>query len=67
HHLIDPATGRPAWTGVVQATALAPTALEAEILAKAALLAGPQRGPGLLSLGGVLVLAGGAVEVVAPA
>lgn len=37
--LIDPATGRPAWTGVVQATALARTALEAEILAKAALLA----------------------------
>jgi FAD:protein FMN transferase len=64
HHLIDPATGQPAWTGVVQATALAPTALEAEILAKAALLAGPQRGIGLLSLGGVLVLADGSVEVV---
>ena len=37
HHLLDPATGRPAFTGVVQATALAPTALEAEIRAKAAL------------------------------
>ena len=36
HHLLDPATGRPAFTGVVQATALAPTALEAEIRAKAA-------------------------------
>ena len=44
HHLIDPATGRPAWTGVVQATAFAPTALEAEILAKTALLRGPQGG-----------------------
>ena len=44
HHLIDPATGRPAWTGVIQATALAPTALEAETLAKMALLRGPARG-----------------------
>ena len=41
HHLLDPATGRPAFTGVVQATALAPTALEAEIRAKAAVLGGP--------------------------
>ena len=43
HHLLDPATGDPAWTGVVGATALAPTALEAETLAKAALLSGPPR------------------------
>ena len=41
HHLLDPATGRPAFTGVVQATALAPTAVEAEWRAKAAVLAGP--------------------------
>ena len=41
HHLLDPATGKPAWTGVIGATALAPTALEAETLAKAALLSGP--------------------------
>ena len=41
HHLLDPATGRPAFTGVVQATALAPTALEGEALAKAAVLSGP--------------------------
>ncbi|HEV7808378.1 MAG TPA: FAD:protein FMN transferase [Solirubrobacteraceae bacterium] len=64
HHLLDPATGRPAWTGVVQATALAPTALEAETLAKAALLAGPARGRELLLHGGVLVLDGGDVDVV---
>jgi thiamine biosynthesis lipoprotein len=64
HHLLDPATGRPAWTGVVQATALAPTALEAEALAKAALLAGPARGRELLPHGGVLVLDGGDVDVV---
>src|SRR5207245_9272873 len=42
HHLLDPSTGRPAFTGVVQATALAPSALEAEILAKAAVLSGPR-------------------------
>jgi thiamine biosynthesis lipoprotein len=41
HHLLDPATGEPAWTGLVAATALAPTALAAETLAKAALLSGP--------------------------
>ena len=44
HHLIDPATGTPAWTGLIAATALAPTALEAEALAKAALLSGPAAG-----------------------
>jgi FAD:protein FMN transferase len=33
HQLIDPASGRPAFTGVLQATALAPTGLLAETLA----------------------------------
>ena len=42
HHLLDPSTGEPAWTGLIAATALAPTALEAEALAKAALLSGPR-------------------------
>jgi thiamine biosynthesis lipoprotein len=66
HHLIDPATGRPAWTGVVQATALAPTALEAETLAKLALLSGAARGMEVLSHhGGVLVLDDGEVRVAA--
>jgi thiamine biosynthesis lipoprotein len=55
HHLLDPATGRPAYTGVVQATALAPTALEAEWRAKAAVLAGPDGAPGWLPHGGVVV------------
>jgi thiamine biosynthesis lipoprotein len=32
HHLLDPATGLPAYTGIVQVSALAPTALEAEAL-----------------------------------
>jgi thiamine biosynthesis lipoprotein len=41
HHLIDPATGEPAWTGLLGVTAVATTALEAETVAKAALLGGP--------------------------
>jgi thiamine biosynthesis lipoprotein len=56
HHLLDPATGRPAFTGVVQATAVAPTALEAELRAKAAVLAGPVAAAGWLPHGGVVVL-----------
>ena len=56
HHLLDPATGLPAYTGIVQATALAPTALEAEALAKAALLSGPQAAAGWLRHGGVILL-----------
>jgi FAD:protein FMN transferase len=60
-HLIDPGTGRPARTGIVQATALAPTALEAEVRAKAALLAGPAAAREHLPHGGLLVLAGGEI------
>jgi thiamine biosynthesis lipoprotein len=64
HHLIDPSTGRPAWTGVVQATALAPTALEAEMLAKLALLSGPTRGIEILERhGGVLIADSGEIFV----
>ena len=64
HHLIDPATATPAWTGLIAATALAPTALEAEALAKAALLLGPAAGGALLRAryGGVVVHDDGAVE-----
>jgi thiamine biosynthesis lipoprotein len=40
HHLIDPATGAPASTGILQATVWAPTCAEAEIGAKEALLLG---------------------------
>lgn len=40
HHLIDPATGRPAWTDVAAVTVLTGDAWRAEILAKAAVLAG---------------------------
>jgi thiamine biosynthesis lipoprotein len=68
HHLLDPATGGPAWTGLIQATALAPTALEAETLAKVALLSGAAGGRRVLqSHGGVLVHEDGDVEVVGDA
>ena len=67
HHLIDPLTGAPAWTGLVAVTALAPTALEAETLAKAALLSGPRAGAALLvEHGGLLVHDDGDVELAGP-
>ena len=67
HHLLDPATGRPAWTGVVQASAFAPTALEAERRSTQAFLAGPQDAARHLPHGGVLVLDDLSVRVVGPA
>jgi len=66
HHLIDPSTGRPAWTGVVQATAIAPTAAEAEYRAKAALLSGPASALEWLGRGGVVVFDDGSHEVIEP-
>jgi FAD:protein FMN transferase len=66
HHLLDPATGEPAFTGVVQATALAPTAVEAEVRAKAAVLSGPAGAERWLAQhGGVLVLDDGRVRILA--
>jgi FAD:protein FMN transferase len=66
HHLIDPATRAPAWTGLIAVSALAPTALEAEALAKATLLSGPVAGRRILHSheGGVLVHDDGAVETI---
>jgi thiamine biosynthesis lipoprotein len=67
HHLLDPATGRPAWTGLLTVTAVGRTALEAEVTAKTALLSGPRGARTLLTdLGGVLVAEDGSVEVVPP-
>jgi FAD:protein FMN transferase len=66
HHLLDPASGEPAFTGIVQASALAPSALEAEVRAKAALLAGPRRAHLQLPHGGVLVLDDGSHRVLRP-
>ncbi len=66
HHLLDPSTGTPAYTGVVQATALAPNALMAEIHAKAALLSGPRQARASLPHGGMIVLDDGAHHVIQP-
>jgi len=55
HHLIDPSTGDSAWTGLIQVTALAPTALEAETLSKRVLLGGPQAVGLLDRFGGIAV------------
>jgi FAD:protein FMN transferase len=66
HHLLDPSTGSPAFTGIVQVTALAPSALTAEIRAKAALLSGPSRARGWLPGGGVIVFDDGSHEVIEP-
>jgi FAD:protein FMN transferase len=66
HHILDPGTGRPAFTGIVQATALAPTALAAETLAKAALLSGPESARRWLPHGGLLVFDDGSHEVMPP-
>lgn len=64
HHLLDPATGQPAYTGVVQVTARAPTALEGEALAKAAVLSGPDGAPSWLRHGGVVVFDNGSHTVI---
>jgi thiamine biosynthesis lipoprotein len=66
HHLLDPSTGRPAYTGIVQVTALAPSALMAEIHAKAAILSGPRSARTWLPHGGVIVLDDGSHEVIEP-
>ena len=44
HHLIDPRSGHPTDSGVISATVIAKTAVLAEILAKSALILGPQNG-----------------------
>jgi thiamine biosynthesis lipoprotein len=66
HHLLDPATGRPAFTGIVQVTALAPTATRAEMLTKSTILAGPAEVRERLVHGGVVVLDDGSHWVVEP-
>lgn len=48
HHLIDPGTGRPALTGIDAVVGAASEAWWAEVLAKAALVAGPDDGRRLL-------------------
>jgi FAD:protein FMN transferase len=45
HHLIDPRTGRPAASGLAEVSVVAASAVDAEIVAKTALIAGPQLAP----------------------
>ena len=52
-HLIDPATGLPAASGVASATAIAGQGWIAEVLAKASFLAGADQGCHLLEAAGV--------------
>jgi thiamine biosynthesis lipoprotein len=67
HHLLDPSTRSPAWTGLISATALGSTALEAETLSKLALLLGPAGAREVLQdRGGVIVHDSGEVEPVGP-
>jgi thiamine biosynthesis lipoprotein len=67
HHLLDPSTGLPAWTGLVGVTALGDTTVEAETLSKVALLSGPDGGREVLSeLGGLMVHDDGSLEPVGP-
>ncbi|MFI5046546.1 MAG: FAD:protein FMN transferase [Acidimicrobiia bacterium] len=65
HHLIDPRTGEPAVTGLAAVTVVGGSACRAEVLAKAAFVAGPRDGAALLaaaSVTGLLVHDDGRVE-----
>ena len=67
HHLLDPSTGQPAWTGLIGVTALGGSALEAETLSKLALLAGADAARrALAEHGGLIVHESGAVEPIGP-
>ena len=67
HHLLDPSTCSPAWTGLIGATAVGGSALEAETLSKMALLLGPAGARKVLSEhGGVIIHDDGAVEAIGP-
>jgi FAD:protein FMN transferase len=60
HHLIDPALGLPAASDYLRVTVVAPTATEAEVLAKVIFLGAPVQAPAVLvTTGGQTVLAGG--------
>ena len=59
HHLVDPATGRPAVTDVMRATVVAASAAEAEVLAKVAFLTGSVDAPHVLVRADGRVVVGG--------
>ena len=65
HHLIDPATATPAWTDLASVTVVAAAAWWAEVLAKAAFIAGPTDGAAMIAEGratGLMVDDGGFVH-----
>lgn len=69
HHLIDPRTGAPAQTDLLQATVLARTAERADVMAKVAFILGSERAVCELErrgLSAVLVLHGGVARAVGP-
>ncbi|OIK16189.1 hypothetical protein BIV60_05995 [Bacillus sp. MUM 116] len=49
HHLIDVTTGKPSTSTIISSTVTAPTAVEADVLAKVALLMGEESGKALIS------------------
>lgn len=63
HHIIDPRTSIPAQTDVLTVTVIAPSAVEAEVAAKVALISGSRAGlewiESNLALAGMLVLEDG--------
>ena len=65
HHILDPRTGRPAETDVLSATVAGPSAVRAEMAAKAALILGSRAGLAWLEarpeMAGLLVLENGHV------
>jgi len=67
HHLLDPCTGSPVWSGLIAVTALGESALEAETLSKMALLLGPAGAREVLAQhGGVIVHDSGRWEPIGP-
>lgn len=64
HHIIDPRTGRPSDSGVIAATVISGRAWRADLLAKAAIILGSERGLALLqanNAAGLLVTADGPI------
>lgn len=59
HHLLDPLSEQPVFSGLVSATAFAASAVEAEILAKVALMRGEAEAETVLAAGGIIILADG--------
>lgn len=67
HHLIDPATGCPLGGDVLAVTAFAPSAVAAEVAAKALIVAGARGEPPALhgATTAVMLLASGRAEIIA--